>query len=140
MGQIPADAPICVYTYMSGSSEKLPIAPQNLQSGECRSDKHPCAHLPTLAFLESLGSDLDVPELEIYIFNYGVGIKMQKSIFRKRCNWGRQKAHLGVQRRTLFVTPPMFPTPPGRCFSEALAPALPIKKNDTKKVEVSSHD
>ena len=69
---------------MSGSSEKLPIAPQDLQSGERRSDEHPCPHLPTLVFLESLGSDLGTTELIIYIFNCGVGIKMQKSNFQKK--------------------------------------------------------
>ena len=55
--------------HMGGSSEKWAIASKNLQSGDLRSDEHPCPHLPTLAFLESLSSGLGVTELIICIFN-----------------------------------------------------------------------
>ena len=55
--------------YMSGPREKLLIAPQNLPSGDRRSDELPCPHPPTLSFLESLSSDIFSTELIQCVFN-----------------------------------------------------------------------
>ena len=70
MSKVPKTRSAIMATgHMGGSSERWPVAPQNLQSGELRSDELPCPRTPTLAFLESLSSDLGVVEMAFHIFN-----------------------------------------------------------------------
>ena len=124
---------ICM-VYMSGFSEKWAMTPQNLQFGELRSDELPCSHLPTLAFLEGLGSDLDISKLVICTFNSGVGVKMQKFIFSKRIAPEPPGRPPGCGMLRIFYNPLVPSTPQNDVFLDSLAPALFIKKKRRREI------